>query len=45
MRTAPHNQPIRQIDGAPLEDPARWAMTWRAYLRKHRPNSNKSPDR
>ena len=19
-----------------LEDPARWAMTWRAYLRKHR---------
>lgn len=45
VRTAPHNQPIRQIDGAHLEDPARWAMTWRAYLRKHRPNSSKSSDR
>ena len=45
VRTAPHRQPIRQIDGAPLEDPARWAMTWRAYLRKHRPNSSTSPDR
>lgn len=35
VRTAPHNQPIRQIDGSPLDDPKAWAMTWRAYKRKH----------
>ncbi|TDV15686.1 aminomethyl-transferring glycine dehydrogenase subunit GcvPB [Paraburkholderia caballeronis] len=34
VRTAPHHQPIGRIDGAALEDPARWAMTWRAHLRK-----------
>ena len=32
--SAPHNQAIHQIKGAPLDDPAKWAMTWRAYLRK-----------
>ncbi len=32
--TAPHAQPIHKINSAPLEDPAQWAMTWRAYLRK-----------
>ena len=35
VRTAPHNQPIRQIDGSPLDDPKAWAMTWRAYKRKY----------
>ncbi len=35
VRSAPHNQAIHQIDPAPLEDPARWAMTWRAHLRKN----------
>ena len=35
VRTAPHNQAIGKIDPAPLEDPARWAMTWRAHLRKN----------
>lgn len=35
VRTAPHHQPIHQIDPAPLEDPRRWAMTWRAHLRKN----------
>jgi glycine dehydrogenase subunit 2 len=34
VRTAPHNQAIHQIDPAPLEDPTRWAMTWRAHVRK-----------
>jgi glycine dehydrogenase subunit 2 len=34
VRTAPHRQPIHQIKAAPLEDPGRWAMTWRAYQRK-----------
>jgi glycine dehydrogenase subunit 2 len=39
VKRAPHNQAIAQLKGDWLEDPQRWAMTWRAYLRKHRPNS------
>jgi glycine dehydrogenase subunit 2 len=34
VKTAPHRQAIHQLDPAPLEDPQRWATTWRAYLRK-----------
>lgn len=34
VRTAPHNHPAGRIDGAPLEDPSRWAMTWRAHVKK-----------
>jgi glycine dehydrogenase subunit 2 len=36
VRTAPHNSTIHTIDHAPLDDPARWAMTWRAYVKKNR---------
>jgi glycine dehydrogenase subunit 2 len=35
VRSAPHNQAIHQLDPGPLEDPDRWAMTWRAHLRKN----------
>lgn len=34
IRSAPHNQAVHQIKAGPLEDPAHWAMTWRAYRRK-----------
>jgi glycine dehydrogenase subunit 2 len=34
VKAAPHNSTIHTIDHAPLDDPARWAVTWRAYLRK-----------
>ena len=34
VRTAPHNQPIHQMKYDSLEDPRRWAMTWRAWVRK-----------
>lgn len=34
VRTAPHNQPIHRVVGSGLDDPARWATTWRAYRRK-----------
>lgn len=34
VKTAPHNQPISQVRGDAFEDPANWAMTWRAYQRK-----------
>jgi glycine dehydrogenase subunit 2 len=36
VSTAPHNSTVHTIDHEPLDDPARWAMTWRAYLKKHR---------
>ncbi|WP_108660282.1 aminomethyl-transferring glycine dehydrogenase subunit GcvPB [Acuticoccus kandeliae] len=35
VKTAPHNQTIHQLKGDGLEDPSRWAMTWRAHLRKN----------
>jgi glycine dehydrogenase subunit 2 len=34
VKAAPHNSTIHTIDHAPLDDPNRWAVTWRAYLRK-----------
>lgn len=35
VKSAPHNQAIGQIKTEWLDDPEKWAMTWRAYLRKH----------
>jgi glycine dehydrogenase subunit 2 len=34
VRTAPHRSTIHTIDHEVLDDPARWAVTWRAYRRK-----------
>jgi glycine dehydrogenase subunit 2 len=34
VKSAPHNQPVAQVKGAAFEDPALWAMTWRAFQRK-----------
>jgi glycine dehydrogenase subunit 2 len=34
IRTAPHASTIHTIDHEVLDDPARWATTWRAYQRK-----------
>jgi glycine dehydrogenase subunit 2 len=31
---APHRSTVHRMDPAPCDDPARWALTWRAYLRK-----------
>jgi glycine dehydrogenase subunit 2 len=36
VKSAPHNSTIHRIDHGPLDDPAKWAMTWRAYVRKVR---------
>jgi glycine dehydrogenase subunit 2 len=36
VRTAPHRSTIHAIDHAVLDDPAQWAVTWRAYRRKVR---------
>ena len=35
VKTAPHNQPIHRLEGSGLDDPEKWATTWRAYRRKH----------
>ena len=35
VRGAPHRSSTHQIDAAALDDPDRWAMTWRAFKRKH----------
>ncbi|MCI5076601.1 aminomethyl-transferring glycine dehydrogenase subunit GcvPB [Oricola sp.] len=35
VKTAPHKGAIHQLKGDALEDPDRWATTWRAYLRKN----------
>lgn len=35
VKSAPHNQPIAQVRGEVFDDPRQWAMTWRAYRRKH----------
>ncbi len=34
VKSAPHHSTIHTIDHESLDDPARWAMTWRAYQRK-----------
>ena len=34
VRNAPYNHAIRRLDLTHIEDPERWATTWRAYLRK-----------
>jgi glycine dehydrogenase subunit 2 len=34
VKTAPHNQAIHQVDGSRVNEPERWATTWRAHRRK-----------
>lgn len=33
-KTAPHRSTTHQVDESSLDDPARWAISWRTYLRK-----------
>ncbi len=35
VHAAPYNLPVHHIDGQSLDDPTTWAVTWRAYLKKH----------
>ena len=34
VKSSPHNAPIHKVDPAAFNDPKKWAMTWRAYLKK-----------
>ena len=36
VKMAPHNCSISKIDSSPSTDPKKWAMTWRAYLKKNK---------
>jgi len=36
IKNAPYNSVIHRIDTSSLDDPDKWAMTWRAYLRKNK---------
>jgi glycine dehydrogenase subunit 2 len=36
VKTAPHNSVVHRIDEAWLDDPEKWAITWRAYVKKSR---------
>jgi len=35
VKTAPHRSVCHRIDQSVFDDPARWAITWRLYRRKH----------
>lgn len=35
VRSSPHRQPIHRLDESRIEDADGWAMTWRAWQRKH----------
>lgn len=35
VRSAPHNQTVHHTHHDDLDDPERWAITWRAYRRKY----------
>jgi glycine dehydrogenase subunit 2 len=35
VKTAPHRSVVHRHDHGPLDDPERWAITWRAHLRKN----------
>jgi len=46
VEDAPHNCSIAKIDLSPSRDPKKWAMTWRAYIKKHgRPKPAKNGER
>ncbi|MFW9991364.1 MAG: aminomethyl-transferring glycine dehydrogenase subunit GcvPB [Candidatus Odinarchaeota archaeon] len=36
VKNAPHNSVIHKIDTSSLDDPSKWTITWRAYIKKHR---------
>jgi glycine dehydrogenase subunit 2 len=36
VKNAPYNSVVHKIDTSTLDDPKKWAITWRAYLKKHK---------
>jgi glycine dehydrogenase subunit 2 len=36
VKNAPHNSVVHKIKTDSLDDPSKWAITWRAFLKKHK---------
>jgi glycine dehydrogenase subunit 2 len=36
VKTAPHRGVVHKIDESTFDDPEKWAITWRAYKKKHK---------
>ena len=36
VKNAPHNSVVHKIDHSTLDDPEKWAITWRLYVKKYR---------
>ena len=36
LKGAPYNSVVHKIDHSTLDDPKKWAITWRSYLKKHK---------
>ena len=36
VKSAPHRSVVHKIDESCLDNPNEWAITWRAYVKKHR---------
>lgn len=36
IRTAPHQSTIHQVDESGMDDPEKWALTWKMYLKKYK---------
>jgi glycine dehydrogenase subunit 2 len=36
VKNAPHHSVVHKIDNSWLDDPEKWAVTWRAYQKKHK---------
>lgn len=36
VKNAPYNSVVHKIDPSTFDDPEKWAITWRSYLKKHR---------
>ncbi len=36
LKGAPYNSVVHKIDHSTLDDPNKWAITWRSYLKKHK---------
>jgi glycine dehydrogenase subunit 2 len=35
VKRAPHNSVVHKIDESSFDDPEKWAVTWRAFVKKH----------
>ena len=42
LKNAPYNGTTHKPNTAPLNDPLKWAMTWRAYLKKHKSKNQRN---